>query len=197
MLFLGLVNIDYNMIFSYSYCQWQNQQWQTNAPSQPAVLMATVVRRSNTDGIVWWSMSTATLEVTGCRHRATTCSVRPSGHQGDNQQNNNQTIHPLCWPIWWPSQCSGTIPHISPNRDGSGLQWKPLVPTIGQVLRPIVGVETKKHRFLPSFFIVTHYKRDRGDVMDPNNNRGMTYQSNEKELGNTMQYLIGGVNIAE
>ena len=33
--------------------------------------------------------------------------------------------------------------------------------------------------------------------MDPNNNRGMTYQSNGKELGNTMQYWLGGVNKAE
>jgi hypothetical protein len=40
-------------------------------------------------------------------------------------------------------------------------------------------------------------QRDQGDVKDPNNNRGMPYRSNGKELGNTMQYLVGGVNIAE
>ncbi len=34
-------------------------------------------------------------------------------------------------------------------------------------------------------------------MMPPNNNRGMTYQSNEKEVGNTMLYLVGGVNIEE
>ena len=28
--------------------------------------------------------------------------------------------------------------------------------------------------------------------MNPTNNRGMRYQSNGKELGNTMQYLVGG-----
>ena len=55
----------------------------------------------------------------------------------------------------------------------------------------------QKTPLFPSFFIVTCYKRDPGDVKDPNNNRGMTYQSNGKELGFTMQYLVGGANIAE
>ncbi len=50
-----------------------------NAPHPPAVLMATAVRRSNTDGIARCGMSRATLEATGCRHRATTCSIK-DGH---------------------------------------------------------------------------------------------------------------------
>ncbi len=80
------------MVFGYGYCWWQNQQWQTNAPRPPAVLMATAVRRSNTDGIAQCSMSRATLEATGRRHWATTCYVspqQPPGQQANKQQSTN------------------------------------------------------------------------------------------------------------
>jgi hypothetical protein len=54
--------------------------------------MATAVRRSDTDGIAWCSMSRATPEATGHRHRATTCYVspqRPPGQQANKQQSTN------------------------------------------------------------------------------------------------------------
>ncbi len=63
-----------------------------NAPHLPAVLMATAVRRSNTDGIAQCGMSRATTEATGRRHRVTTCSVspqRPPGQQAYKQQSTN------------------------------------------------------------------------------------------------------------
>jgi hypothetical protein len=56
------------------------------------MLMATAVRRSNTDGIARCSMSRATLEATGHCHRATTCSVlpqRPPGQQQTKRQQKN------------------------------------------------------------------------------------------------------------
>ncbi len=80
------------MLFSYVYCWWQNWQWQTNAPRPPAVLMAMAVRRSNTDGIAWCSMSRATPEATGRRHRVTTWYVlprQPPGQQANKQQSTN------------------------------------------------------------------------------------------------------------
>ncbi len=80
------------MVFGYGYCWWQNQRWQTSAPCPPAVSMATAVRRSNTDGIAWCSMSRATLEATGRRHPATTRYVlpqRPPGQQANKQQSTN------------------------------------------------------------------------------------------------------------
>ena len=80
------------MVFSYGYCRWQNWQWRTNAPRPPAVLMATAVRRSNTDRIAQCGMFRATPEATGCRHRATTCSVFPQylpGQQATKQQSTN------------------------------------------------------------------------------------------------------------
>jgi hypothetical protein len=84
--------IDHNMVLGYNYNKQKGRWWQTNAPHPPAVLMATAVRRSNTDGIAQCSMSMATLEATGRRHRATTHSVlpqRPPGQQAHKQQSTN------------------------------------------------------------------------------------------------------------
>ncbi len=80
------------MVFGYGYCWWQNQWWQTNVPRPPAVLIATAVRRSDTDGIARCGISRATPEATGCRHWATTCSVLPQwppGQQANKQQSTN------------------------------------------------------------------------------------------------------------
>jgi hypothetical protein len=63
-----------------------------NAPCPPAVLMATAVRRSNTDGIARCGMSRATPEATGRRHQATTCSLLPQWppeQQANKQQSTN------------------------------------------------------------------------------------------------------------
>jgi hypothetical protein len=63
-----------------------------NAPHPSAILMATAVRQSNTDGIARCGMSRATLEATGRLHQATTHSVlpqRPPGQQANKQQSTN------------------------------------------------------------------------------------------------------------
>ncbi len=82
------------MVFGYDYCRWQNQRWRTNAPHLLAVLMATVVRRSNTDDIAQRGMSRASPEATGHHHRATTRYVLPQrppppGQQANKQQSTN------------------------------------------------------------------------------------------------------------
>ncbi len=59
--------------------------------------------------------------------------------------------HHTCWPFWWPWWSAGTIPRTSPNRGGPELRRKPLVDATGQVLRAIVGNETKKHCFFSKF----------------------------------------------
>jgi hypothetical protein len=54
--------------------------------------MATVVHRSNTDGIAQCGMSRATPEATGHQHRVTTYSVLPQwppGQQANKQQSTN------------------------------------------------------------------------------------------------------------
>jgi hypothetical protein len=58
----------------------------------PAISMATAVHRSNTDGIAQCGMSRATLEATGCWHRATTHSIFPQQlpeQQANKQQSTN------------------------------------------------------------------------------------------------------------
>ncbi len=84
--------MDHNMVFGYGYCRWQSWWWWTNAPCPPAVLMATAVHRSNTDGIAQCGMSRATPEATGRQHWVTTCSVSPQlppGQQANKQQSTN------------------------------------------------------------------------------------------------------------
>ncbi len=80
------------MVLGYNYSKQKRQWRRTNAPHSPAVLMATAVCRSNTDGISWCGISRATPEATGCRHQATTCYVlpqRPPGQQAYKQQSTN------------------------------------------------------------------------------------------------------------
>ncbi len=82
------------MVLSYNYSKQKRRWQQTNAPHPPAVLMATAVRRSNTDNITQCGMSTATLEATGRRHRAATCSVLPQRppQQAYKQQSTNTPL---------------------------------------------------------------------------------------------------------
>ncbi len=80
------------MVLGYDYSKQKRWWRQTNAPHPLAVLMATVVHRSNTDGIARCGMSKATPEATGCRHRATTRSLSPQwppGQQAYKQQLTN------------------------------------------------------------------------------------------------------------
>jgi hypothetical protein len=79
------------MVLGYDYSNQKRRWWQPNAPHPLAVLMATAVHWSNTDGIAQCGMSRATPEATGCRHQATTCSVSPQ--QPPGQQANKTTIN--------------------------------------------------------------------------------------------------------
>ncbi len=84
--------IDHNMVLGYDYSNQKRQCWQTNAPHPLAVLMATAVRRSNTDCIARCGMSRAIPEATGRRHQATTHSLLPQqlpGQQENKEQSSN------------------------------------------------------------------------------------------------------------
>ena len=48
-----------------------------------------------------------------------------------------------------------------------------------------------------AFSSSTRWKGGSGDVKAPNNNRGMTDQTEGKELSNSMWYLVGGVKLAD
>jgi hypothetical protein len=57
---LLFILIDHNMVLGYNYSKQKRRWWQTNAPHPLAVLMATAVRQSDTDGIAQCGISTAT-----------------------------------------------------------------------------------------------------------------------------------------
>jgi hypothetical protein len=86
--------MDHNMVFSYNYGK-QKKEWQkTNAPTILAILMATAVHRSKTDGIAQCGMSRATLEATGRHHWATICSILPRGPPGKQAHKQQSTNTP-------------------------------------------------------------------------------------------------------
>jgi hypothetical protein len=80
------------MVLGYNYSKQKRRWRQMNAPHPPATLMATAVRRSNTDGIARCGMSTADPEATARWHQSTTCSIlpqQPPGQQAYKQQSTN------------------------------------------------------------------------------------------------------------
>ncbi len=121
----------------------------------------------------------------------------PSDPQGNRQTNNNKQMHLKRWPNWWPWQCTGTVPRTSPDGGGLGLCKMPLNTTIGQVLRLIESNETKNVSFFWVFSLSTRWKGAQGDVKVPDNNKSMTYQSDEKELSKRMWYLVGYSELVE
>ncbi len=59
---------------------------------------------------------------------------RPSGSQGNNQQNNVK-MHPLCWPFRWTLQCGGTIPPASVIGHDIGGKYIPVMARLTKVRR--------------------------------------------------------------
>ncbi len=129
--------MDHNMVLSYDYAKRNRRWWRTNAPPLRTMLMAMVRRWSDTCGIAQCSMSMATPEATGCRHRATTCSVSPWQPPRWQQTKQRYIMYPLWWPFRWSLRCGGTIPGASPDGGGPGLSYKPLNTAIGWALAPI------------------------------------------------------------
>ena len=96
--------MDHTMVLSYDCSNQNRRQRRTNAPPLRAILMAMAVRRCNMEGIAKCSVTRASLEATGRRHRATTSSVspwRPPGRQSTQWWCN---MYPICWPFRWSSR---------------------------------------------------------------------------------------------
>jgi hypothetical protein len=168
------------MVLGYDYSNQKRRWWRTNAPHPPAVSTATVVWRSDTDGIAWCGMSRATLEATGCQHRATTCSVWPQRPPGQ-QENKQQSIN--------TPKKQAVLMAMAMRRYVTAAQWR----------RSRASLEATGHRhwasfmsdninwtwlrrFFPCFHRQSHRKRSRVDAKTPVFNRGMTYQTKEKGL---------------
>ena len=49
---------------------------------------------------------------------------------------------------------------------------------------------------MPVVLAISSWKRAPVDMLAPNNNRGMTYQTDEKHLTYLREYLVGVINIA-
>ena len=67
--------MDHNMVLSYEYAKQKRRRRQTNVLPLQAILMAMRRHWSNSCSIAQWRMSRAISKATGCRHRATSCSV--------------------------------------------------------------------------------------------------------------------------
>ncbi len=80
------------MFFRYSYGLWWNWWWHQNVPPSRPILKALRMRRCYAACIAQRSMSRATPEATGRRHRVTTHSVepwQPPGRQQTKQRWKN------------------------------------------------------------------------------------------------------------
>ncbi len=170
------------MVLGYSYCGWQNCQWGMNAPHLPAVLMATVVHWSNTDGITRCGMSRATPEATGHRHWATTHSVlplQPPGQQANKQQSTNT-------PTELAVLMAMAMHQYVTVRIAQWRRSRAVLEATGRYHWASIAADrthqTCMRQFLPVFSLSTHRKRSRVDAKAPVFNRGMTYWTKEKGL---------------
>jgi hypothetical protein len=170
------------MLFSYGYGQWQNHQWHQNAPPSRPVLKALWMRRSDTDGITQCSMSRATSEATGRRHRETTCSVLPQ--QLPEQQANKQ-------------QSTNTPKKVAMLMAAAVRRYNTACITRWRRSRALLEATGRRHQasimsdninqtWLWHFFWCFHCqncrKRSWVNTKTPVFNRGMTYQTKEKGL---------------
>ena len=129
----------YHVIWLLSVQQKSWWQWRNVPPLQAismAMLMHFEVIQSTSSDPAWPGLHRKPLDA------ATEWLLAPYSPTAARKkiQNKGEQIHPLCWPCWWPLQCSVTIPHTSPIVGGTWLHKKPLVATIGQVFAPIASI---------------------------------------------------------
>ncbi len=181
------------MLFSYDYGWWQIWRWQTNAAPPLAILMATAVRRGNTDGIAWCNMSRAISEATGHRHQATNCSVLPQrlpGQQANTQQSTNT-----------PTLLAVLMAMVMRRYVTASIAWqrrsRASLKTTGRCHRASIMSNNIKGTWLRRFYLMFSsskmYKRSRVDAKAPVFNRGMIYQTRGKGLTKVSVWFIGGV----
>ena len=130
--------MDHTMVLSYDYSNRNRRRGRTNAPPLRAISMAMAVRRCDMKRIAQCSMTRASPEATGRRHRVTTRSVLPHRPPGRQSTQRRCNMYSLWWPFRWPLWCGRTIPRASPDGGGSRLSLKPLNATIGRALDPIL-----------------------------------------------------------
>ncbi len=151
-------------------------------PSSTAELM----RRYNATYITQWREFMATPEATGSHHWVSIRTVLPWRTTGFACRQKND-------------EKSSYLPAVSlavavrrydtkritrwrgtrANPEATGCRHRASIAANGMN-------RSRKSQFFPSFFIVNPLKGGSSDVKTPNNNRGMTYQNEGKDLGNAM-----------
>ena len=171
--------MNHNMVLSYDYAKRKSWRRRMNAPPSLTISMTMQRRWSDTCGIAWCSMSRATLEATGRRHRATTRSISPWRPPGKKSTQQWCNMYPLCWLFRWPSRCGAFI------KATKHCHWARNRTDIAQSDTPTPVVSS-----------ISSWKRARVDMLVPNNNRGMTYQTEENNLTYLVEYFVGVVKLA-
>ena len=105
---------------------------------------------------------------------------------------NKTTMYhvPTLMAIRWSSQCGGTIPRTSPDGGGPGLSYKPLNTAIGWALAPI-------GQSVIAMLLFGLSLRCDGDFVERWQllHRGVTYQSDGKDLADWVEYLYRGAKL--
>ena len=172
------------MVLSYDYSNRNRRRRRINAPPSRAILIAMAVRRWNTERIARWRRSRAFIKATKLRHRATTRSVLPRQPPGTQSTQRWATCPPPLLAILMAvvmRRCY--TPRIA--------RWRRFVAFIKA---------TKRHHrasthsdSIKVVSAISSWKRAPVDMLAPNNNRGMTYQTDEKHLTIFPEYFVGVV----
>ena len=137
-------------------------------------------------------MTRASLEATGRRHWATTCSVLPRWPPGQQQMKQRCNMYTLAGhfdghgnaAVWYRVHC--------PMEEVCGFHKSHLTPLSDEHYLRYYKRDT------PSLVVsdISSWKRAPVEMLAPNNNRGMTYQTDEKHWTNLREYFVGVVKLA-
>ncbi len=155
----------------------KNQQWWTNSSPLRAILVARWSHGCNAAHIAWCSMSRAIPEASGSCHLAINCSVLPwllSGRQETKQQWNNT-----------PTLLAALMAVAVHRYNTVQISWwkksRALLEATGHC-HPVSICSDRSNQTCQHWFLLTWWKKAQGKRIAPNNNRGMTYQNDEKHL---------------
>ncbi len=115
---------------------------------------------------------------------------RPGRTAGSHSKKKTTKKYHTCRPFCLPCWCAGKYTSASTNAEGPGLSRKPLVDASRRVWRPIVGHQTFFPVFFRVFSLSVGWRGGLDDVKTPNNNRGMTYQIDRKELSDIYEHSL-------
>ena len=182
------------MVLSYTLCQAKYWRRRENVPPSQAILMVMQRRWRKSRDITWYKVSRATLEATGrCPAiRQLLAPCRPGGSHDVNQQNKD-------------AKCTLFGCHLDGHCDAAVLyRAHRLVEEVRGIHKSHKTPPTDKHSLqyyqsdTPTLVdsYISSWKRAPVDMLAPNNNRGVTYQTARIHISKTIGYLVGVVKLA-